>query len=80
MNVIVIDEDEATRDKVWVFFILVQVLDIGHVQNGRIKAIMDWFKMYKKYDGKRENTIGFDERVFNRQDTMRFIGETREEF
>ncbi len=41
---------------------------------------MDWFKIYKTYDGKPENTIGFNGKVFSKEESLRIIHETHLEF
>jgi len=31
---------------------------------------MNWFKIYKTYDGKAENTIGFGGKIFSKDETL----------
>lgn len=33
---------------------------------GRVQEIIDWFKVYKTYEGKPVNVIGFGEKVFSK--------------
>jgi inorganic pyrophosphatase len=37
------------------------------------KDIMDWFKVYKTYDGKAENKIGFDGKLFSKEEALRIV-------
>lgn len=41
---------------------------------------MDWFKIYKTYDGKPANTIGFGEKIFSKEETIDLIFDTHVEF
>jgi inorganic pyrophosphatase len=41
-----------------------------------VKDIMEWFKVYKTYDGKKENSIGFDGKVFGKEEGLRIVHET----
>lgn len=37
---------------------------------------MNWFEIYKTFDGKAENKIGFDGKIFNKEESLRIIHET----
>lgn len=41
---------------------------------------MNWFKVYKTYDGKPENKIGFGEKIFSKEETLEIIFDTHVEF
>lgn len=39
-----------------------------------------WFKIVKVFDGKKENFIAYDEKVFGKEDTLQVIQHTREQW
>jgi inorganic pyrophosphatase len=41
----------------------------------RIKEIMHWFKIYKTYEGKKENIILDNDKIFSRNETLEIIKE-----
>jgi inorganic pyrophosphatase len=41
----------------------------------RIKEIMNWFKIYKTYEGKKENIILDNDKIFTRNETIEIIKE-----
>jgi inorganic pyrophosphatase len=47
--------------------------------DNRVRKIMDWFMLYKTYDGKEENTIYLNKR-FDAEETKQIIKETHEDY
>ena len=41
---------------------------------------MEWFKIYKTYDGKAQNSIGFDGKIFGKEEALSIIHETNHQF
>jgi hypothetical protein len=41
---------------------------------------MDWFKDIKIFDGKKSNSIAYNEKMFTRDETLAIISETHEEW
>lgn len=41
---------------------------------------MDWFKYIKIFDGKKPNSIAYDEKVFSKDETLAIINETHHEW
>lgn len=37
---------------------------------------MEWFKVYKTFDGKPANTIGFDNKIYSKEESLKIIHET----
>ena len=42
----------------------------------RLKEIVRWFKFYKLFDGKKANTIHFDDKILDLDKTLEAIHET----
>lgn len=47
---------------------------------GFIEEMMEWFRVYKTYDGKRANTILFDSEIFGLEETMNVIRASHREY
>ena len=41
---------------------------------------MEWFKTIKVFDGKKANTIAYDEKIFSRDETLAIIDGTHREW
>ncbi len=41
---------------------------------------MDWFKYIKIFDGKKQNSIAYDEKIFSKDETLAIINETHHEW
>jgi inorganic pyrophosphatase len=54
-------------------FILIKIKSVSDLPSQWPKDIMEWFKVYKTYDGKAENKIGFDGKLFSKEDALRIV-------
>ena len=43
-----------------------------------MEEVKRWFKQIKTFDGKAENFISFDDKVFSKDETLALIRETHE--
>ena len=48
--------------------------------SGRLKAIREWFKSIKVYDGKKPNSFAFEERVLSVERTLQVIEENHHHY
>lgn len=42
---------------------------------GAVKEVLEWMRTYKTYDGKKENSFGYDEQVLSVEKTIEIIYE-----
>ena len=54
--------------------------DISSFSKERIEAVMEWFKVIKVFDGKKPNTIAYEEKIFSKEETLNIINDTHEEW
>ncbi len=47
--------------------------DFRRLVPGRVEDIMRWFRIYKTFEGKKENALLFDAKVFDIEETMEMI-------
>ena len=47
-------------------FWLIQINSHEDLPVGRVQEIVNWFKVYKTYEGKPQNEIGFGEKIFSK--------------
>ena len=47
---------------------------------GAIKEVINWLRIYKTYDGKAENTFGYDEKVLSVEKTIEIIYENNKSY
>ena len=55
-----------------------KISSLDHVSQRHIESIKKWFKGIKVFDGKKANTIHFEEKVFGREKTLAVIHEAHE--
>ena len=58
----------------------IQVNSYEDLPAGRVQEIIDWFKVYKTYEGKPVDEIGFGEKIFSKEETLEIIFDTHVEF
>lgn len=54
--------------------------ELGDIEDHEkvMREITRWFKGIKVFDGKKENTIAYDDKIFSKDETMEMIRKTHE--
>lgn len=71
-KIIALNADEARESKIR------NIEDFKRVNPGALKEISDWFRTYKTYEGKPENTFGYEGRFLSAERTIEIIHENNE--
>ena len=66
-KVLTVDVEEAKREK---------ISSLEDYPPEQLRAVMEWFKTIKVFDGKKANTIAYDEKIFSRDETLAIIDDT----
>jgi hypothetical protein len=53
-----------------------KISSLDQLPKQQIRAVMDWFKFIKVFDGKKPNQIAYDEKLFSKDETLSIISET----
>jgi inorganic pyrophosphatase len=69
-KILVIDSGSKTNDKNFAEKYM-------NNNSEKIKSIMNWFKIYKIFEGKKENIIYGNDKIFNTKETLHIIEENR---
>ena len=52
--------------------------DFNRTNPGALKEIADWFRTYKTYEGKPENTFGYEGRFLSAERTIEIVHENNQ--
>jgi inorganic pyrophosphatase len=72
-KIIVVNTSELSRENSNNYLIQENVLH-------RIREIQQWFKLYKIYEGKIENTIYDNDKIYNKEETLKVILENHNHY
>lgn len=53
-----------------------KISSLDQLPKQQIRAVMDWFKFIKVFDGKKPNLIAYDEKLFTKDETLSIISDT----
>lgn len=72
-KVLALNADNFTRDQALKW--------MSHEENSlRLKEILNWFKIYKTFEGKKENTILDNDKIFSIEETFEIIEENHKHY
>ncbi len=55
-----------------------KISSLDQLPKQQIRAVMDWFKFIKVFDGKKPNLIAYDEKLFSKDETLSIISDTHQ--
>ena len=57
-----------------------KITSMSDFSKERVSAILQWFKTIKVFDGKKANTIEYNDKIFTIDETLEIIHETNKEW
>lgn len=57
-----------------------KITSMNDFSKERVSAILQWFKTIKVFDGKKANSIEYNDKIFTIDETLEIIHETNKEW